>query len=75
MEYNGILVPVRTSFGLRWRSGKMRMYQHKVDVNMLNAVKSVLADVSSLSLHQSKEDRQYWNSNGLIKPESHLDHY
>ena len=25
------------------------MYQHKVDVHMLNAVKSVLADVSSIS--------------------------
>ena len=39
-EYNGILVPVRTSFNV---SG------HKVDVDMLNAVKSVLADVSSVS--------------------------
>ena len=31
------------------------MYQRKVDVDMLNAVKSVLADVSSVSLRQSKE--------------------
>ena len=37
--YNGILVPVRTSFGLRRRGGKM--YQRKVDVDMLNSVKSV----------------------------------
>ena len=43
----GILVPVRTSFGLRQRSGTM--YQRKVDVDMLNAVKSVLADVLSVS--------------------------
>ena len=28
---------------------KRTMYQHKVDVDMLNAVKSVLADVSSVS--------------------------
>ena len=28
---------------------KRRMYQRKVDVDMLNAVKSVLADVSSVS--------------------------
>ena len=39
---------MRTSFGLRRRGGKM--YQRKVDVDMLNAVKSVLpADVSSVS--------------------------
>ena len=48
-RYNGILVPVRTSFGLRRRAGKRRMYQRKVDVDMLNVVKSVLADVSSVS--------------------------
>ena len=35
--YNGILVPVRTSFGLRRRT----MYQRNVDVDMLNAVKSL----------------------------------
>ena len=47
---NGILVPVKTSFSLRRRSGKRRMYQRKaVDVNILNAVKSLLADVSSVS--------------------------
>ena len=28
---------------------KRTMYQHKVDVDMLNAVKSVLADVLSVS--------------------------
>ena len=35
------------------------MYQRKVDVNMLNAVKSVLADVSSIrpSLEQRGKDR------------------
>ena len=38
---------MRTSFGLRRRGGTM--YQRKVDVDMLNAVKSVLADVSSVS--------------------------
>ena len=47
LSRNGILVPVRTSFGLRRRGGTM--YQCKVDVDMLNAVKSVLADVSSVS--------------------------
>ena len=35
---------------------KRTMYQHKVDVDMLNAVKSVLADVSSVS--PSSELRQ-----------------
>ena len=44
-----MLVPVRTSFGLRRRGGKLTMYQRKVDVDMLNAIKSVLADVSSVS--------------------------
>ena len=48
--YNGILVPVRTSFvvcvGL---AVKCAMYRLKVDVDMLNAVKNVLADVSSVS--------------------------
>ena len=39
----------RTSFGLRRRSGKTYAYQRKVDVDMLNAVKSMLADVSSVS--------------------------
>ena len=38
---------MRTSFGLRRRGGKM--YQRKVVVGMLDAVKSVLADVSSVS--------------------------
>ena len=45
-------VPVRTSFGLRRRGGKTyNQYQHKVDVDMLNTVKSALADVSSGSQH------------------------
>ena len=43
--YYELLVPVRISFGLRRRSGKT----YKVDVDMLHAVKSVLADVSSVS--------------------------
>ena len=39
-----------TSLGLRWRGGiKRTMYQRKVDVDMLNAVKSMFADVSSIS--------------------------
>ena len=33
---------------------KRTMYQRKVDVDMLNDVKSVLADVSSKVLRQSK---------------------
>ena len=33
------------------------MYQRKVDVDMLNAVKSMLADVSSVS--PSSEQRQF----------------
>ena len=37
---------MRTSFGLRRRDGTM--YQRKVDLDMLNAAKSVLADVSSV---------------------------
>ena len=41
-------VPVRTSFGLRRLGGKTT-HQRKVDVDMLNAVKGVLADVSSVS--------------------------
>ena len=45
LSYNGMLVPVRST-----------MYQRKVDVdNMLNAVKSVLTDVSSVSF--SSEQR------------------
>ena len=35
---------------------KCRMYQHKVDVDMLNAVKSVLADI--LSISPSSEQRK-----------------
>ena len=50
-SYDGILVPVRTSFGLRQCGGKTYdvLYQRKVDVDMLNTIKSVLADVSSVS--------------------------
>ena len=45
---------MRTSFGLRRRGGTT--YQHKVDVDMqLNAVKSVLTDV--LSVSPSSEQR------------------
>ena len=43
--YNGILVPVRASFGLRWCGSKtytVHTYQRKVDVDVLNAVKIVL---------------------------------
>ena len=45
----GILVPVRTSLVCASVAVKRTMYQRKVDVDMLNAVKSVLADVSSVS--------------------------
>ena len=40
---------MRTSFGLRQRGGKTQNVQREVDVDMLNAVKSVLADVSRVS--------------------------
>ena len=68
---NGILVPVRTSFGLRRRGGTMN--QRRVDVDMLNAVKGVLADVSSVS--PSSEQRLYvFSSVGAeFKMISHLD--
>ena len=49
-RYNGILAPVRTSFGLRGVAVKPTMFQCKFDVNTLNAVKSVLADLLSVSL-------------------------
>ena len=55
-RHNGILLPVKTSFGLCWRGGTM--YQRKVDVDMLNAIKSVLADISSVS--PSSEQRDRW---------------
>ena len=35
------------------------MYQRKVDVDMLNAVKSVLADVSSVSPSSEQKDELY----------------
>ena len=50
-QYIRILVPVRTSFGLRRHSGttwNVSAYS-KVDLDMLNAVKIKLADVSSVS--------------------------
>ena len=53
---NGILVPVRTSFSLRGRSGKAQNVSTcEVDVDMLNAVKSVLADISSVSPSSEKD--------------------
>ena len=44
---------------------KLRMYQRKVDLDMLNAVKSVLADVSSVSpsSEQRATLRYHFNSN------------
>ena len=47
---------MRTSFGLHRCGVKRTMHQRKVDVDMLNAVKSVLADVSSVS--PSSEQRE-----------------
>ena len=38
------------------------MYQRKVDVDMLNAVKSVLADVSSVSPSSEQSDPISWPS-------------
>ena len=41
---------MRTSFGLCRRSGKTwNVSTYKVDVDMLNAVKSVLADILNVS--------------------------
>ena len=42
VKYDGMLVPVRTSFNLRRRREKRIMYQLKVDVDKLNAVKVVV---------------------------------
>ena len=42
------------------------MYQRKVDVDMLNAVKSVLADVSSIS--PSSEQRHALGGLGSVTP-------
>ena len=36
------------------------MYQCKVGVDMLNAIKSVLADISSIALHLSKVLDMQW---------------
>ena len=51
----GMLVPVRTSFVCVGVAVKHTIYQCKVDVDMLNAVKSVLADI--LSVSPSSEQR------------------
>ena len=42
---------------------KHALYQHKVDVDMLNAVKGVLADISSIS--PSSEQRAICSEEGL----------
>ena len=39
LVYNGMLVPVRTSFNLRWR--REITYQPKVNMDKLNALKVV----------------------------------
>ena len=54
-RYNGTLVPVRTSVDLRQRNGVT--VQRNVDVDMLNAVKNVLADVSSSSHRYADTDQ------------------
>ena len=52
---------------------KRTMYQLKVDVDMLNAVKSVLADGSSISPSSEQRDwtielgRQKWKTVPLVK--------
>ena len=46
--------------GLVFNQAERTMYQRKVDVDMLNAVKSVLADVSSVS--PSSEQRAFFSS-------------
>ena len=46
---NGIIVIVRVVLVCVGIGVKRTMYQRQVDVDMLNAVKSVLADVSSVS--------------------------
>ena len=47
------------SFSLRRRSGKRTMYQREVDEGMLNAVKSLLADVSSVSHSSEQRKRKF----------------
>ena len=54
-RYNGMLVTVRTSVDLRRRNGVT--VQRNVDVDMLNAVKNVLADVSSSSHRYADTDQ------------------
>ena len=48
-RYNGMLVHGRSSVGLRQLTGEYRLYQQKVNVDMLNAIKNALADVLSFS--------------------------
>ena len=54
-RYNGMLVTVRTSVDLRRRNGVT--VQRNVDVDMLNAVKNVLADVLSSSHRYADTDQ------------------
>ena len=56
VSYNGILVPVRTSLVCVDMAVKHTMYQHKVVVDMMNAVKSVLSD--ALSVSPSSEQKE-----------------
>ena len=53
-----ILVPVRTSFGLRGGT----MYQRKVDVDMLNALRVCWLTFWALALHQSTS-LLWWRAN------------
>ena len=54
-DFYGILVYVTTSFVCVDVAVKRKMYQRKDDVDVLNAVNSVLNDVSRVALRQSKE--------------------
>ena len=42
------------------------MYQHKVDVDMLNAIKSVLAEVSSVSPSSEQKKLFFCSDKGLM---------
>ena len=46
---------------------KRTMYQRKVDVDMLNAVQSVLADVSSVSPSPEQKSVKMWQIVKLSK--------
>ena len=53
---------MRTSFGLRRRGGRTYNVSTKVDVDMLNAVKSVWLTFRALALRQSKDGmNSYYN--------------